>query len=57
MLRIATSPDEGRLWHFVEHLLFARGTPIRGLAKRSETEKLIDQTVYFTTGAFQMSRA
>ena len=57
MLRIATSPDEGRLWHFVEHLLFARGTPIRGLAKRSETEKLIDQTVYFTTGAFQISRA
>ena len=26
-------------------------------AKRSETEKLIDKTVYFTTGAFQMSRA
>ena len=57
MLCIATSPDEGRLWHFVELLLFARGTPIRGLASGSETEKLIDKTVYFTTGAFQMSRA
>ena len=32
--------------------------PIRGgLASGSETEKLIDKTVYFTTGAFQMSRA
>ena len=30
---------------------------MRGLASGSETEKLIDQTVYFTTGAFQMSRA
>ena len=31
---LPTSPDEGRLWHFVELLLFARGTPIRGAGER-----------------------
>ena len=26
----ATSPDEGRPWHFVKLRLFARGSPTRG---------------------------
>ena len=29
-LRAATSPTEGRLWHFVKPRLFARGSPTRG---------------------------
>ena len=34
MLRIATSPIEGRPWHIVKLYLFARGSPTRGAGGR-----------------------
>ena len=40
MLRIATSPTEGRPWHSAKLCLFARGSPTRGAVERSETERL-----------------
>ena len=40
MLRIATSPTEGRPWHTGKPRLFARGSPTRGAVERSETERL-----------------
>ena len=36
----ATSPIEGRLWHFVKLSLFARGSLGRGAVERYETERL-----------------
>ena len=41
-LRRATSPTEGRPWHFVKLHLFARGSPTRGAVERSETERLYE---------------
>ena len=42
LLRNATSPTEGRLWHSGKLLLFARGSPTRGAVERSETERLYE---------------
>ena len=57
MLRIATSPTEGRLWHFGKAFPLRQRLPSLGeLSSDSETERLIkeDKPMDFNKAALEM---